>query len=203
VPNRFSLQGVEEKNQVQIQKQELFNISKKVSLIIIKASIHIFFISIFETAFFFAYVSVYENSGIISTINTYYEPIKNSCQNWSYETKELLYEILQREINITEIDQSAQIGETQRTLYNKSLLNESQIISAVFMGLMIIVASYLCVKRVHVPWLGIIIENIILVVLLGLYEYLFFRAIIYKYNTISTPELNAYIMDGLWSCAKN
>jgi hypothetical protein len=181
VPNRFSVQ--EKKNvEAKEEPQNLCNMTK-ISLLMIKASIHIFFISIFETAFFFTYVSVYENSGIINTINTYYEPIKNSCSNWSYETREVLYEILEREINITEIDRSAQIGAVQRDLYNKSLLNESEIVSAVFMGLMILLSSLLCVRKVHVPWIGIIVENIILVMLLGLYEYFFFRAIIYKYNT--------------------
>jgi hypothetical protein len=39
------------------------------------------------------------------------------------------------------------------------------------------------------------------VLLLGLYELFFFRTIIYNYDTLSTAELNQYIVDGLARCA--
>jgi hypothetical protein len=42
-------------------------------LFVIKGSLHILFISAFETFFYFFYVSNSENNGIIGTINTYYK----------------------------------------------------------------------------------------------------------------------------------
>jgi hypothetical protein len=42
-----------------------------------------------------------------------------------------------------------------------------------------------------------------MVLLLGLYEYVFFMAIIYNYNSISTNELNSYIVNGIYDCVKS
>jgi hypothetical protein len=53
-------------------------------------------------------------------------------------------------------------------------------------------------------WYGIkiylkklIAENIAMVILLGLYEYMFFSTIIYNYKNISQPEMNLMIINKL------
>ena len=55
-------------------------------------------------------------------------------------------------------------------------------------------------KKIPIDWLKLFSENMAFVMLLGLYEYFFFRTIIYNYETISTDELNKYIFDGAFHC---
>jgi len=59
-------------------------------LFMIKGSLHIFFISTFETVFYFFFVSKSEDNGIKAAFNVYYTPLIQSCGNWSNMTHELL-----------------------------------------------------------------------------------------------------------------
>jgi hypothetical protein len=45
------------------------------------------------------------------------------------------------------------------------------------------------------------IEHLLFIGVLAAYEFFFYTTIIYNYSTLSTPELNKYIVDGLASCA--
>jgi hypothetical protein len=145
-------------------------------------------------------VSVSENSGILKTINTYYEPLQQSCYGWGNTTKWLLQEFLDLEFNQTIVDAQSRQSIANRTQYNTSLLHESLSVSAICFVVFSVFAAFLKWHQVPIPWKGVLVENLMMVVLLGMYEYFFFRAIIYNYDTISTPELNAYILDGLLAC---
>jgi hypothetical protein len=174
---------------------------RRISLFILKSSLHCFLISVFETAFFFLYVSRTENSGILKTIDTYYQPVVADCRQWGNLTRWALYEILTHEISVPGVDAAATAAASGRAIYNSSLLHLSMGVSGGFLGLCALVISGLLCKRMKVSWTGVLFENCMMVLFLGLYEYFFFRVVIYNYDTISTPELNAYIVDGLWSCA--
>ncbi len=173
---------------------------RRISIFVLKSSVHVFLISLFETVFFFDYVSVSENSGILKTINTYYGPLQQSCYGWSNGTKWIVQEVLDLEFNQTIVDAESNAAIANRTTFNNSLLRESLSVSAICFVIFCVLAAALKWHQVPVPWKGVLVENLMMVVLLGLYEYFFFRAIIYNYSTISTPELNAYILDGLWDC---
>jgi len=177
-------------------------IGKNMIIFILKTSIHIFFISIFETFFFFSFVSASENTGIINTINTFYEPIKDACPGWPGNIHEVLYEIL-IQLNISTVDADSTVGRNDRNAYNNGLFTDSQNISIIFLAVVVCLSFIHCVKGIRVPWTEIIVENVIMVGMLGIYEYLFFKEIIYRYNTLSKPEMNAYILDGLWQCVQN
>lgn len=173
---------------------------RRISLFILKSSLHCFLISVFETAFFFLYVSRTENSGILKTIDTYYQPVVAECQQWGNLTRWALYEILTHEISVPGVDAAAASAASGRAMYNSSLLHLSLGVSGGFLSLCAVVVSGLLCKRMKVSWAGVLFENCMMVLFLGMYEYFFFRVVIYNYDTISTPELNAYIVDGLWSC---
>ncbi len=173
---------------------------RRISLFLIKSSLHVFLISVFETVFFFQYVSITENNGILKTINTYYGPLQASCYGWSNFSRWAVREVLDDVFNQTLVDAASAAAMTSRNSFNTELLVKSLSVSGVCLGVLMSLAAALRWRRIPVPWLGVLIENLMMVVLLGLYEYFFFRAIIYNYDTISTPELNAYLLDGLWSC---
>ena len=81
-PTREPLQNVKEES---IQND--IPIAPRVYLFGIKSAIHIFLISVFETVFFFKYVSITENQGILKTINTYYDPLIANCNSWTPSQK--------------------------------------------------------------------------------------------------------------------
>jgi hypothetical protein len=174
-------------------------VAPRIHLFFIKAAIHIFLVSVFETIFFFQYVSQRENSGVLQTINTYYEPIVQSCPNWNNQTKAFIFEVLEA-LNYQNVESLGAAGKATREATNQALLGNSLIGSAVCFAVLLGGTGYLTYKKTPVRWWVIVVENISMVVMLGLYEYIFFHFIIYNYGTISTPELNSYIVKGLMDC---
>ena len=166
-----------------------------------KGSFHLLLISAFETLFYFLYVNKSENQGILTTINTYYQPIVENCQqNWSNTTKWLVGEFLAHDVNVPQIDASGLEGAAQRTAYNQHLLIVSAMYSVICFILCILATAFVRWKKWDIPWKRMLVENLLFVLVLGLYEVFFFRTIIYNYDTISTSELNMYIIDGLEQC---
>lgn len=172
----------------------------RIHLFFIKSAIHVFFISIFETIFFFYYVSVTENAGILSTIDTYYKPFINTCPNWSPAAKEFLLALLTANQTIQHIEQKGEAGLAARNAANLRLLEQSLGASGFCLGIVVLGSLWLKVKDIPVRWWVVYLENISMVVLLGLYEYFFFRVIIYNYGTLSTPELNEHLVKGVYDC---
>jgi hypothetical protein len=174
-------------------------VAPRIHLFFIKAAIHIFLVSVFETIFFFQYVSQRENNGVLQTINTYYDPIVQSCPTWNNQTKAFLFEVLEA-LNYPNIESLGDAGKASREVSNQALLGNSLIASAVCFAVLLGGTGYLTYKKTPVRWWVIVVENISMVVMLGIYEYIFFHFIIYNYGTISTSELNAYIVKGLANC---
>ena len=170
----------------------------KYVLFIIKCSLHILFISSFESIFYFLYVSQSENTGILKVINVYYEPIVNDISNWTTTSKTILRDILDYEINKTAIDIAGSASADQRRIYNTSLLNISIGYSMFCLGIFGFMCGIVYFKNIKIKWQKLFIEQLSFICLLALYEYFFYITIIYKYTTISTDELNQYIVDGLY-----
>ena len=170
----------------------------KYILFIIKCSLHILFISSFESIFYFLYVSQSENTGILKVINVYYEPIVNDISNWTTTSKTILRDILDYEINKTAIDIAGSASADQRRIYNTSLLNLSIGYSMFCLCMFGFMCGIVYFKNIKIKWQKLFIEQLSFICLLALYEYFFYITIIYKYTTISTDELNQYIIDGLY-----
>jgi hypothetical protein len=167
-----------------------------------QGSLHILFISAFETAFYFLYVNRSENAGILGAINTYYEPLIAGCaDSWSNTTKAVVEALLTQELDVPAIDAAGAASAAARAAYNHDLLVWSSMYSVIAAGLCGALAGLARWKGWHVAWGRVVLENILFVGILGLYEAFFFRTVIYNYETLATPELTRYIVDGLASCA--
>ena len=167
-----------------------------------QGSLHILFISAFETAFYFLYVNRSENAGILGAINTYYEPLIAGCaSSWSNSTKAVVEALLTQELNVPAIDAAGAASAAGRAAYNHSLLVWSSMYSVIAAGLCGTLAGLARWKGWRVAWGRVVLENILFVAVLGLYEVFFFRTVIYNYETLAAPELTRYIVDGLASCA--
>ncbi len=184
---------------VRSQTQEKLPLAPRAYLFLIKTAIHIFLVSVFETVFFFQFVSKREDNGVLDTINTYYRPLINTCPSWSNETIAVVRLLLQ-DIDYRKLEWEGAQAQLQRQANNQGLLGDSLVASAVCFVCMLVGVLILKRKKIPVRWWVIGVENISMVVVLGLYEFLFFHYVIYKYSTISTPELNSYIVQGLESC---
>lgn len=169
-------------------------------IFVLKGSLHIFFISSFETLFYFLYISVSENAGIKNTIDAYYQPLIQSCDRWSNLTKGLLLTIMKYEVNKTTVDTEGVRAALTRSTYNTGLLHWSVGYSAICLLMIGLTSLIIWLKKIRVKWQKLLLEHLAFVLVLALYEYFFYITIIYKYTTVSTPELNQYIIDGLYQC---
>jgi hypothetical protein len=171
-------------------------------LLTFKLSFHLFLISGFETIFYFLYVNRTEDAGILKTIDAYYQPIVANCtENWSNTTKWIVSQLLQNLVNQTQIDEAGYNADFQQSAYNQKLLNISILYSGVCLLMCTGAALYGKWQQWKVPWVRMITENLSFVLILGLYELFFFKTIIYNYDTMSSAQLNRYIVDGLAQCA--
>jgi hypothetical protein len=168
-------------------------------LFVIKGSLHILFISAFETFFYFFYVSKSENNGIIGTINTYYTPLVQSCNSWSNLTKTVVMDLLK--VDKSTVDEKGDTAAAKRNTYNLYLMNWSIAYSVICFGVFVTMLGIVYLRKITVKWKELFQEHLAFVLVLGIYEYFFFRTIIYNYTTISTDELNKYIVDGLYQCS--
>jgi len=169
-------------------------------IFIIKGSLHIFFISTFETIFYFYFVSKSEDNGIKSAFDVYYTPLIQTCGNWSNTTHILLENYISYGPNKSVIDSRGQGATADRNIRNTQLLNTSILYSVFCAFLFFFMAIIAYLSKIRVRWAKLLLEHFCFVALLGAYEYFFFRTIIYRYSTISTDEINQYIYDGIYQC---
>jgi hypothetical protein len=163
----------------------------------ISFGLHITLISLFETIFFFLYVSKTEDSGLRRTVDGYVSGVLASCGNWTSNTTLLVDEMLSLFINASSVYEQSQQSSSTITMFNRGLQIQAWMY---VVGLCCITLTGLMVgrcARLRLAWRRILLENLIMVTLLGLYEYTFFSTIIYNYDNMSLPELNEYIVSQL------
>jgi len=173
----------------------------KIVIFILKGSLHIFFISTFESIFYFLYVSKSEDKGIKGAIDAYYLPLISGCGNWSNVTRLLISDVLSYELNKTTIDKQGQAALLARGSHNEYLVGTSIMYSVVCSFVFFLTVGFAQLKQIRIDWPRLLQEHVAFITLLALYEYFFFRTIIYNYLTITTQELDKYIVDGLYSCS--
>jgi hypothetical protein len=158
---------------------------------------HLVLISVFEVIFFNYYIIQYENNAIISLVNQLATPIINSCNTLSPINKIRVDDFIDVFINETTINSNAISDynirqEFNQKLYIKSIYYCLGVILVFFMSLF----SNIYFKQ-KIDFLMVILDNIVMISILGIYEYIFFSNIIFKYMTISPNELIKIIMGNL------
>lgn len=165
--------------------------------IIIKLILHITLISIFETLFYFLYVSSLENDGIETTVNTFINDVTNNCKNMSAGQIQIIDDILELYINSSIVIQNGNNMELERMNYNNLILHRAWTYSIIMTVLFIFIILYVGLREINIRWKKIILENILMVLLLAVYELMFFNTIIYKYHPISTEEISRNAVETL------
>jgi hypothetical protein len=168
---------------------KLYKYEQQIIEISLKLLIHITLISIFETLFYFFYVSSLENNGIEKTVNTFINGAANGCSNMTAAEIQFINYILGPLINSSQIIAKGNNKEVIRALNNNQLTNQSWYYVGGLLGISLFVIIYVKLRKIQIKWNYILFENISMVLLLGLYELMFFDTIIYDYEPISTDEI--------------
>jgi hypothetical protein len=155
----------------------------------IKLLLHISLISVFETLFYFLYVSALENNGIIKTVGAFINGAADGCKNMTPLEIQLIDDLLEPFLNASQIIAAGGQEEAARASYNKNISNQAWYYVAGLAGIFILAIGYVKKRKIAIAWRPIVLENVAMVCLLALYELMFFDTIIYPYEPISTNEI--------------
>ena len=161
----------------------------------LRFSLHIALISLFETVFFWAFVSKQENNALEILMNTYTSNIFSNCSSLSIDQRIGLFDLVNTVANSTHVYSTAHETLSKRTMFNDILVRDSWTyvgcLTALFGGLSI----FAHIRKIRIQWAQILGENAAMIILLGMYEWMFFQTIVLRYQAISAPELNLRIVD--------
>lgn len=161
---------------------------------------HLTLISIFEIIFFFSIVSIYENKAIIGVIINFFKKTPTMCNNMNYYQKEYFTNIFNSIINTTKVNENSIISSVSRNLYNNKLFVDSWMYFLIIIGIDIILLLVKIYYKIKINLKKIILENIVMILILGIYEYMFFKTIILLYQNISQDELIKLIVEEFNNC---
>ena len=177
--------------------KKIIIIEKHVIAIIVKLLLHITLISIFETVFFFLYVSTLENAGIEKTVNTFINGAVNGCTNLTTFEVMILNDFLTPFVNVTKIIKNGNDEMRSRELFNNKIVAQAWTYVGVLSGLFVILLVYIQIRKIKIVWRSIILENLAMVFLLALYEFMFFETIIYPYQPLTASEIGRNAIEEL------
>lgn len=166
----------------------------------LRFSLHLALISLFETVFFWQFVSMSEDQALLGLVDSYTGKLFTSCAALTPVQRADFVGLVDIFINQTIVDDAGAAALTARTAFNHGLLRNSWLycgsISTLFV-LLAAVARRCSTTRDHrIRWSHIVGENLCLVTILGLYEWMFFHTVVFPYKTVSIPELDQHVVDG-------
>ena len=164
---------------------------------ILSFSLHLLLISLFETLFFFLFVSKTEDSGLESALNSYISSTLETCAYWTPNTTIAVNDVLSLLLNATAVQEEGQAAAVSRHQFNEGLewiaWSYTVGLATLFVGLGVVG----CSCKLRIAWKRILVENSIMIALLGVYEAVFFRTIIYRYKNMTDAELTAFLVGQL------
>ena len=178
-----------EHKEIVVQPRCLERYERPIILYTLRFTFHIALISIFESIFFFFYVSTLEDGGITNTVNYFITDAVQACSNWTPWEQSVVNDILVSWINVTTIANTANSVATRRIVSNARLMRISWIYVGSFAFLFGVSAIYAHRRKINVHWGRLILENFAMVLMLALYEFLFFTTIITPYSPLSAQEI--------------
>jgi len=158
---------------------------------------HLVLISVFELLFFNYYIIQYENNALISLSDSLIGPITNTCQTLSPFSKTLIDDVINIFINETTVNDNAENDFNNRQIVNQKIYQKSIIYCLGVISLFLFTLSLNIVFRQKINFVTIILDNLVMIMILGIYEYIFFKNIVFGYLIMGPNELLKNIMDTL------
>ncbi len=160
-------------------------------------SIHIFIMVVFEIYFYFNYVIYLEKDEFMGKIRSYLKDLNNIKLNPAQEI------VISQLIN----NNSAQITEQLYSNYIQSLYEQNQlkkalmIVSYKMAGVVGAVLLFFLLWGLlnwrEIKWKGILMDNVLMFLFLGTFEYMFFSHVILHYNPVTDGEIKYTMYTGL------
>jgi len=158
---------------------------------------HLVLISVFELLFFNYYIIQYENNALILLSNSLINPITTSCQKLSNTSKIIVDGFINIFVNETTINNNAISDYNTRLIFNQNLFVKSIMYCSGVIIAFFFLLSLNCFFKLKIDYLTIILDNIVMICILGIYEYLFFKNIVFSYAMLTPNELIKNIMVNL------
>ena len=181
--------------------------------IIVHLLFHILLLSVLESIFFFKYASIIETQTYINNLGNSLKEIKKYDIEQSFTIYDSDYKKIK--LNITnlyydnynddsidnyfiDLKRKSEVGKIDRIINNTKLYHKS--FNACYMLGSIFVIFLLFVKyNFKLDFRKLLVEHILFMLGIGLYEYWFFSNIVIKFNPLSSEETNYLIS----SCGYN
>ena len=152
-------------------------------------------ISLFETLFFWLFISRTEDAALVTLVNSYTGNLLNACQNLSVPQRTAVLDILNLFINGTATDAAGATAAADRAAFNGQLLRNSWLYFGGGLALLTATLGAALWRRLQMRWGQILAENLVLVLLLGAYEWMFFRSVVLRYQAVTPAELDRMVVD--------
>jgi len=179
-------------NEVKYPRNNYFLLCKKHQGSIIRIGgkifyyfLHLLLISLFETLFYFYYISKEEDEAIVENLLELTNTISKKCNILPINYRIEILEILEN-LNNTEYLNAFNL----RQIENQKLFNYSMTYIYAFIVIVIILGIVLgYVHNNRLKWKLMIFDTLIMIIILGIFEYNFFINIVKKYTPITKEEL--------------
>jgi hypothetical protein len=155
----------------------------------LRFTFHLVLISAFETLFFWQFVAPTEDAALIGLVNGYTGGLCQGITPAQQNVAQAIFAALHNQTGAIRF--AGTVAAQSRADYNRSLIQQSWF----YFGGLTIVFCLLAISVRSVNWHALLAENLVLVTLLGLYEWMFFSMIVLRYQSISMPELNVMILN--------
>jgi hypothetical protein len=159
--------------------------------------LHVVLISLFETVFYFQFVSQSEDAALMKTVDGILDGTVRGCQQWPANVTQDINYILDLLVNVSEISAAGSVAGAARARDNTSLQIQSWIYTASLTASLLVSLSAFKIKGWKINWRVLLGENLALIVGLGLYEFMFFKTIVYNYSALTVPEIDARVVEQL------
>jgi len=160
-------------------------------------TIHIFIMVVFEIYFYFNYVIYLERDEFMGKIRSYLNELDNIQLNQAQQI------VISQLINKNSAQVTAQLYSNYiQSLYEQNQLKkELMVVSYKMAG---VVGGVLCffflwglLNWKEIKWKTIILDNVLMFLFLGTFEYMFFSHVILHYNPVTDGEIKYTLYKGL------
>jgi hypothetical protein len=161
--------------------------------------IHLNLIALFEIFFFFYVVANYEDDALYGVIDGYTDNIDTFCINANYTEKIYITNIINK-INYTSIYDNYIYAHKHRLKHNHNLFIKAWMF---FLAISLFNCVLLLLNKVlklRINLCKMLIDNVFMIIILGIFEYIFLQSIILRYSNVTTNELTKYIIDNFDDC---
>lgn len=199
--NRNSSVTQQIRSETIITTQKTPDILKSAIEILISVSIHTFIMAVFEIYFYFEYIIVIEKEMFMDKILQYTQQVNREITNMDPNKKEIIYLLFPKNDAQLIIDylynEYKKSLEAQHKLLEILLIRAYKMLSVITSILVLLLMIGVYKYKTVIKWKHITVENILMFIFLGVFEYLFFINIILHYTPVTDAEIKYTVMKEL------